>query len=67
MTFVVKNTSYTMHQLYFENENEQKILAIKDKNISDFNYTLQNNLLCIREIMKRWKIVQNDTCVFVKM
>lgn len=39
---------------------------MKDKNISDFNYRLLNNLLCNREMMKRWKIVENDMCVFCK-
>lgn len=66
-----------LHQLYYKNVfeiskeswksiYEQKILAIKDKKISDFNYRLLNNLLCNREMMKRWKIVENDMCVFCK-
>lgn len=66
-----------LHQFYYKNVfeiskeswksiYEQKILAIKDKKISDFNYRLLNNLLCNREMIKRWKIVDNDMCVFCK-
>jgi hypothetical protein len=45
---------------------EHKIMTIEDKHISDFNYRLLNNLLCNREMLKKWKITDNDLCVYCK-
>ncbi|XP_056007600.1 uncharacterized protein LOC130050839 [Ostrea edulis] len=45
---------------------EQKILSIRDRSISEFNYKLLNNLLCNRELLKKWKIVENDFCVICR-
>lgn len=43
---------------------EQNILAIRDKNISDFNCRLLNNLLCNREMKKEGQLLKMP---FVKM
>ena len=41
----------------------QKIKLALDRNIAEFNYKLLNNTLCCKQMLYKWRKVQNGNCV----